>query len=94
MLVTFILLYIFKHGRGINYKCKYKNILISLTTYIKNFNSFNLNKYIFLLSIFKELVFDNVLVRVHKDYALEMHVNIDAGNGAGLKNDTMVELLK
>jgi putative phosphotransacetylase len=40
------------------------------------------------------LVFDNVLVRVHKDYALEMHVDIDEGNAAGLKNGSMVELLK
>lgn len=40
------------------------------------------------------LVFDNVLVRAHKDYALEMHVDIDEGNAAGLKNGSMVELLK
>lgn len=40
------------------------------------------------------LVFNNVLVRVHKEYALEMHVDIDEGNAAGLKNGSMVELLK
>jgi putative phosphotransacetylase len=40
------------------------------------------------------LVFDNVLVRVHKEYALEMHVDIDEGNAAGLKNGSIVELLK
>ncbi|MEG0773730.1 phosphate propanoyltransferase [Clostridium sp.] len=40
------------------------------------------------------LVFDNVLVRVHKEYALEMHVDIEEGNAAGLKNGSMVELLK
>lgn len=40
------------------------------------------------------LVFDNVLVRVHKEYALEMHVDIDEGNAAGLKNGSMIELLK
>ncbi|MPN48326.1 Phosphate propanoyltransferase [bioreactor metagenome] len=40
------------------------------------------------------LIFENVLVRVHKDYALEMHVDIEEGNAAGLKNGTMVELLK
>jgi putative phosphotransacetylase len=40
------------------------------------------------------LVFDNVLVRVHKEYALEMHVDIEEGNAAGLKNGAMVELLK
>ena len=40
------------------------------------------------------LIFDNVLVRVHQDYALEMHVDIDEGNAAGLKNGSMVKLLK
>ncbi len=40
------------------------------------------------------LVFDNVLVRVNPEYALEMHVDIDEGNAAGLKNGSMVEILK
>jgi putative phosphotransacetylase len=40
------------------------------------------------------LVFDNVLVRVHKEYALEMHVDVEEGNAAGLKNGSMVELIK
>ena len=40
------------------------------------------------------LIFDNVLVRVHKDYALEMHVDIDEGNAASLKNGSMIKLLK
>lgn len=40
------------------------------------------------------LVFNNVLVRVNKEYALEMHVDIEEGNAAGLKNGSMVELLK
>ena len=40
------------------------------------------------------LIFDNVLVRVHQDYALEMHVDIDEGNAASLKNGSMVKLLK
>jgi putative phosphotransacetylase len=40
------------------------------------------------------LTFDNVLVRVHKDYALEMHVDIDEGNAASLKNGSMVEVIK
>lgn len=40
------------------------------------------------------LVFNNVLVRVNPEYALEMHVDIDEGNAAGLKNGSMVEVLK
>lgn len=40
------------------------------------------------------LTFDNVLVRVNKDYALEMHVDTDEGNAAQLKNGSMVELIK
>jgi putative phosphotransacetylase len=40
------------------------------------------------------LVFNNVLVRVNKDYALEMHVDIDEGNAAGLKNGSKVEVIK
>lgn len=40
------------------------------------------------------LIFDNVLVRVKEDYALEMHVDIEEGNAAGVKNGDMVELIK
>ncbi len=40
------------------------------------------------------LIFENVLVRVNKDYALEMHVDIEEGNAAGLKNGALVELIK
>jgi putative phosphotransacetylase len=40
------------------------------------------------------LVFENVLVRVRPDYSLEMHVDIEEGNAAGVKNGTLVELLK
>ena len=40
------------------------------------------------------LVFDNVLVRVHPTFALEMHVDIDEGNASGLKNGDLVELIK
>ena len=40
------------------------------------------------------LVFDNVLVRVHPSYALEMHVDIEEGNAAGIRNGDMVEIIK
>jgi len=39
------------------------------------------------------LTFDNVLVRIKDDYALEMHVDIEEGNSAGVKNGDMVELI-
>ncbi|MBM7614605.1 phosphate propanoyltransferase [Alkaliphilus hydrothermalis] len=42
----------------------------------------------------RAVVFENVLVRVHPTYALEMHVDMDEGNGAGIKNGDMVELVK
>lgn len=40
------------------------------------------------------LVFENVLVRVHKNFALEMHVDVEEGNAAGIRNGDMVELIK
>lgn len=40
------------------------------------------------------LVFENVLVRVSDSYALEMHVDIEEGNAAGIKNNDLVELVK
>lgn len=40
------------------------------------------------------LVFDNVLVRVNKAYALEMHVDLEEGNAAGIKNGDIGELIK
>ncbi len=39
------------------------------------------------------LIFDNVLCRVNPNYALEMHLDIDEGNAAGLKNGVEVEIL-
>lgn len=39
------------------------------------------------------LVFDNVLCRVHETYALEMHLDIDEGNAAALKNGVEVEII-
>lgn len=39
------------------------------------------------------LIFNNVLVRVSPDFALEMHVDIEEGNASGVKNGDMVELI-
>ncbi|MDD4436701.1 MAG: phosphate propanoyltransferase [Tissierellia bacterium] len=38
------------------------------------------------------LTFDNVLVRVNEQYALDLHVDIEEGNAAGLKNGDEVEV--
>lgn len=40
------------------------------------------------------LIFENVLVRAHKDFALEMHVDLEEGNACGLRNGDLVELIK
>ncbi|MDR7857173.1 phosphate propanoyltransferase [Tissierella sp.] len=40
------------------------------------------------------LVFNNVLIRVHENYALEMHIDIEEGNASGAKNGDLVELIK
>ncbi len=37
--------------------------------------------------------FENVLVRVHPTYALEMHVDVEEGNAAGVKNGDLVEII-
>jgi len=42
----------------------------------------------------RAVVFENVLVRVNKDFALEMHVDIEEGNAAGVSNCELVELIK
>lgn len=39
------------------------------------------------------LVFNNVLARVNEAFALEFHVDIDEGNGSGLKNGDNVEII-
>lgn len=40
------------------------------------------------------LVFDNVLCRVSEKFALEMHLDLEEGNAAGLRNGDLVELIK
>lgn len=39
------------------------------------------------------VIFNNVLARVNEAFALEFHVDIDEGNGAGLKNGVEVEII-
>lgn len=41
----------------------------------------------------RSVIFENVLVRVNPNYALEMHVDMEEGNGAGVVNDQMVEIV-
>ncbi len=36
---------------------------------------------------------ENVLVRVHPTYALEMHVDVEEGNAAGVRNGDLVEII-
>lgn len=39
------------------------------------------------------LIFENVLVRVKDSFKLEMHVDMEEGNAAGVKNGDLVELI-
>jgi putative phosphotransacetylase len=40
------------------------------------------------------LTFERLLVRIHKDFKLEVHIDTDEGNACALQPDTPVELLK
>ncbi|QXM05793.1 phosphate propanoyltransferase [Crassaminicella indica] len=40
------------------------------------------------------LIFNNVLVRAGETHALELHVDMEEGNAAGLKNGMMLEVIK
>jgi len=42
----------------------------------------------------RSVIFEQVLVRVHPNYALDCHLDVDEGNAAGLNNGDMVEILK
>ena len=41
----------------------------------------------------RALVFENVIVRVSENFRLEMHVDIEEGNAAGVKNNDIVEIV-
>ncbi|MCK8058255.1 MULTISPECIES: phosphate propanoyltransferase [unclassified Fusibacter] len=41
----------------------------------------------------RSIVFNKVLVRVHPEFALEFHVDVDEANAAGLKNGVEVEII-
>ena len=41
----------------------------------------------------RELIFRNVLVRIHESFSLELHLDTDEANAAGLKNNDKVELV-
>ena len=41
----------------------------------------------------RALIFENVLIRVSDKYALDMHVDVEEGNAAGLANGDMVEVI-
>ena len=40
------------------------------------------------------LIFDNVLIRVHEQYALEMHIDTDEANAAICKTGDLLEVIK
>lgn len=40
----------------------------------------------------RSVVFENVLVRVHETFALDMHIDIEEGNAAGLKGGELGEI--
>jgi len=39
------------------------------------------------------LIFENVLIRVHETFALDMHLDVEEGNAAGLANGDVVEVI-
>lgn len=42
----------------------------------------------------RAVIFENVLVRVHPEFALDLHIDTDEANAAGLKNGDVVEIIK
>lgn len=42
----------------------------------------------------RAVVFENVMVRVHPDFALDMHIDIEEGNAAGIQNGDLGEIIR
>jgi putative phosphotransacetylase len=42
----------------------------------------------------RAIIFENVMVRVHPEYALDMHIDIEEGNAAGIQNGTLGEIIR
>ena len=42
----------------------------------------------------RSLVFENIRPKIHPDYVLQMHLDTDDANAAGLRGGEAVELLK
>lgn len=42
----------------------------------------------------RSLIFDEVVIRVSDSYALDMHIDVEEGNAAGLKQGDWGELIK
>jgi len=42
----------------------------------------------------RAVVFENVMVRVHPDFALDMHIDIEEGNAAAIQNGDMGEIIR
>ena len=42
----------------------------------------------------RALIFENVIVRVHPEYALDMHIDIEEGNAAGINNGDLGEIIR
>ena len=42
----------------------------------------------------RALVLENVIVRVHPTYAMDMHIDIEEGNAAGIQNGVLGEIIR
>jgi putative phosphotransacetylase len=41
----------------------------------------------------RAVVFENVVIRVHPDFALDMHIDIEEGNAAAIQNGDQGEII-